>query len=111
MNKKKQTWDRSDFVDHLITEKKMSPKVASDIASRCLRVERVLEIDLKAATRTKQKLESLLLDISEFGMNTAETITKAHSLSATLRSAVYYFSNYMWGIKVTPHRMYFRYKK
>ena len=95
----------------MINEKKLSAKVASDIASRCLRVEKCLGIDLKSATRNQQKLESLQLNISELSMNITETRAKAHSLSATLRSAVNYFSDYMWGIKNIPHSMYFRYPK
>ena len=54
----KKSWDRSEFSIYLINKKMLSPKVASDIASRCLRVEKSLEIDLKMATRTKQELES-----------------------------------------------------
>lgn len=110
MKTTKKSWDRGDFAHYLIAEKKMPSKVASDIASRCLRVEKVLAIDLKAATRTKHKLESLHLNISEFSMNTAETRSKAHTLSSTLRSAANYFSEYIWGIRTTPHSIYFRYK-
>jgi len=47
----KKTWSRSEFTIYLINEKKLSAKVASDIASRCLRVEKCLGIDLKSATR------------------------------------------------------------
>ncbi len=69
----------------------MSAKVASDIASRCLRVEKALGVNLITATRTIKKLELLHLNISEFVMNTADTRAKAHSLSAILRSEPGFF--------------------
>jgi len=108
MNK---SWSRAEFVDYLIMEKKLSNKVAADIASRCVRVEKIFELDLKKATKNEKKLKSLHLNISEFGTRTAGTRVKAYSLVGNLRLAVNYFSEFMWGTRIGPYSIYFRYAK
>jgi hypothetical protein len=107
----KKSWSRSEFTNYLINGRKLSAKVAGDIASRCVRVEKTFELDLKEATKNEAKLKSLHLNIAKFGVQTAETSTKAYSLSSNLRLAINYFSEYIWGTRIDPYSIYYRYTK
>jgi hypothetical protein len=91
------TWDKEGFINFLIKKKGHSKKVASNHASRCVRIEKLLEINLQKSVKDKASYTKLMLMILDHSRKQSDTPTSQYSFAGTHRSAVRYFAEYLFG--------------
>lgn len=98
MTAHKTSWDKNEFSDFLVKEKGCSSVVGSNYVSRCLRVERVLKVDLQNATKTIDGYIALNSKLCRYAKKNTEDFRSAQILVLTLRSAIKSFVEYKWGL-------------
>ena len=59
-------WNRLDFFNYLIKNVNLSDRVAKDYVSRCIRIEKILSIDLPTETKNESKSINVMLNIRKF---------------------------------------------
>lgn len=88
------TWDRKKFSEFLVKKKGCSTAVRSNYISRCLRVERVLKIDLQDAIKTVDEYLVLNSKLCKYAEKNSEDVKSSRILIRTLRAAVKSFIEY-----------------
>lgn len=79
---------KNEFRSWLISEKKLSTKVAGDIVSRCKRVERRLEVQLLAEFESNESFSALMRAIGDSCKLDCQTSDQAYNRAYALRHGV-----------------------
>ncbi len=102
------TWDKEKFSEFLITKRGLSPIVASNYVSRCLRVERVLKLDLQEMTENIDGYITLNAKLWQYAKKSSTTSDGVKALTATLRAAVKSFVEFRWRSKFKSLPRFYR---
>lgn len=86
-------WDKKEFRTWL-KDNSFNSKLSTDIISRCIRIERNLNIDLIKETSTIDSFSNLLYQISKYSESLFTEKTKVNNLRGVLYNAVKVFARY-----------------
>lgn len=87
-----------------LLEQGISPKVANDLASRCNRLERDLEIDLSIATADEASFRSVMIRIQHYAVSRSASTSVARRTTAALRAAARKYALFEHGTKASSYR-------
>ncbi len=94
------TWDKKSFVEFLVKKKRISEKVASNHVSRCVRIEKLLDLNLAKAVKDKASFTKLMLMVLELSRQLYDSPTSQYAFAGTHRSAVRYFAEFLLGAQI-----------
>jgi hypothetical protein len=94
------TWNKKDFQDFLTDKQKLSPIVARNHADRCLRVERVLNVDLVKCTKDAKSFNDISIKLHQHFIKYNPDKRKVYFLNGTHMSAVRKLGTFIWGRSV-----------
>lgn len=97
------TKNKEQFFQYLTVEKELTNRVASNYISRCLRVERELNVCLVDSTKTVDNFVRLMERIYSYAQQRNISPESRYSLAGTLRSSVRRFAEFKWGPRVDSY--------
>lgn len=102
MNKKliETTWDKKSFAEFLVKKKHISEKVASNHVSRCMRIEKLLGLNLSKAVKDKASFTKLMLMVLDLSRQLYDSPTSQYAFAGTHRSAIRYFAEFLLGSQI-----------
>lgn len=87
--------NKKKFREWLVLEKQLSPRAASDIISRCTRLERTILESLDLSVSSPELYLIALKDIKKYAANTVNDTKSQNTLTGTLRAAIRKYCEYM----------------
>ena len=94
-------WDREGFYNYMTSKKKITPKVASDYLSRCMRLINDFKVNLDTASKNKENYIDTVYKIHNEILKMDISVSTQRSLCGTLRLALRTYGEHKWGLKVS----------